>query len=54
MALNFFHKLRQQFRTWNSAPWKSKEFDRIEKMLLGLIGEVIPVRKDEPSYKEAL
>lgn len=32
-ALGFFHKLRQQFRTWNSAPWKSREFARIESAL---------------------
>jgi V/A-type H+-transporting ATPase subunit A len=36
-ALNFFHKLRQQFRGWNSAKWKSEEFERIEKGTTSLI-----------------
>lgn len=30
-SLQFFQKLRQLFKTWNSAPWKTDEFSRIEK-----------------------
>jgi V/A-type H+-transporting ATPase subunit A len=30
-ALKFFQSLRQLFRGWNSAEWKSAEFDAIEK-----------------------
>ncbi|MBU1125266.1 MAG: V-type ATP synthase subunit A [Candidatus Omnitrophica bacterium] len=30
-ALQFFQKIRQQFRTWNSSPWDSQEFKKIEK-----------------------
>jgi V/A-type H+-transporting ATPase subunit A len=36
-ALHFFHKLRQQFRGWNSAKWKTPEFKRIEKEISSLI-----------------
>ncbi len=30
-ALQFFQKLRQLFRSWNSAAWKSKEFAALEE-----------------------
>jgi len=30
-ALHFFQQLRQLFKGWNSAPWKSEEFEKIEK-----------------------
>jgi len=30
-ALRFFQQLRQLFRGWNSSPWKSREFEKIEK-----------------------
>lgn len=33
-ALQFFQKLRQLFRTWNSAAWKTNEFLNIEKEIL--------------------
>ncbi len=36
-ALHFFHKLRQQFRGWNSAVWRSKEFESIEKEIISLV-----------------
>jgi V/A-type H+-transporting ATPase subunit A len=35
-ALQFFQKLRQAFRTWNSIEWKSVEFAALEKELLSL------------------
>jgi V/A-type H+-transporting ATPase subunit A len=31
VALHFFQQLRQLFKGWNSAPWKSGEFDEIEQ-----------------------
>ncbi len=36
-ALHFFHKLRQEFRGWNSAAWKTKEFEKIEKNITSLL-----------------
>ena len=30
-ALHFFQQLRQLFKGWNSASWKSEEFEKIEK-----------------------
>jgi V/A-type H+-transporting ATPase subunit A len=30
-ALHFFQQLRQLFRGWNSSPWKSAEFEKIEE-----------------------
>ncbi len=30
-ALQFFQKLRQRFKSWNSCGWQSEEFSRIEK-----------------------
>ena len=38
-ALHFFQKLRQEFRGWNSAPWKSQEFKTIEKDMASLLNE---------------
>jgi V/A-type H+-transporting ATPase subunit A len=38
-ALNFFHRIRQSFRGWNSAPWESPAFTTIEKEILDLINE---------------
>ena len=38
-ALHFFQKLRQEFRGWNSAPWKSQEFKTIEKDMTSLLSE---------------
>ncbi len=38
-ALHFFQKLRQQFRTWNSAEWKTSEFGSVEKTISVLIDE---------------
>ena len=38
-ALHFFHKLRQQFRGWNSAEWKTPEFQEIEKDISSLVEE---------------
>jgi V/A-type H+-transporting ATPase subunit A len=45
-ALRFFHRLRQQLRTWNSAPWGSKEFEKIEKSLSDMTAEA---KKKEPA-----
>jgi len=36
-ARQFFQKLRQQFRSWNSATWESPEFAQLEKETAGLI-----------------
>ncbi len=36
-ALQFFQKLRQEFRGWNSAPWGSREFRDIEAVLSALV-----------------
>lgn len=44
-ALHFFQRLRQQFRGWNSAPWKSGEFAEIEKEILSLLEENKKERK---------
>ncbi|MBN1872436.1 MAG: V-type ATP synthase subunit A [Candidatus Omnitrophica bacterium] len=38
-ALHFFQRLRQQFRGWNSAAWKTDEFDKIEKEISSLLEE---------------
>ena len=38
-ALHFFQQLRQIFRGWNSAPWKSDEFERTEQEIRGLLQE---------------
>lgn len=38
-ALHFFQQLRQIFRGWNSAAWKSDEFERTEQEIRGLLQE---------------
>ena len=38
-ALHFFQKLRQQFRGWNSAEWKSQAFEEIGKKISSLLEE---------------
>jgi V/A-type H+-transporting ATPase subunit A len=38
-ALRFFQRLRQQFRGWNSAPWKSREFKDTEKEISAILKE---------------
>ena len=44
-ALHFFQRFRQQFRGWNSAPWKGAEFKEIEKEILSLLEENKKERK---------
>ncbi|MFH1641002.1 MAG: V-type ATP synthase subunit A [Candidatus Omnitrophota bacterium] len=46
-ALHFFQQLRQVFRGWNSSPWKSEEFGKIEKEMSLLIGEKTQQRKEQ-------
>ena len=36
-ALRFFQALRQLFRGWNSAPWKSGEFERTENEIRAIL-----------------
>jgi V/A-type H+-transporting ATPase subunit A len=36
-ALHFFQSLRQLFRGWNATPWKSAEFEKIEKEIKDLL-----------------
>jgi len=38
-ALHFFQQLRQMFRGWNSSPWESEGFKRIEKEMSLFIDE---------------
>lgn len=38
-ALNFFQKMRQLFKTWNSCAWEGEEFNKVEGELRLLIGE---------------
>ncbi|MBU2600341.1 V-type ATP synthase subunit A [bacterium] len=38
-ALQFFHKLRQLFRTWNCTRWEKAEFKEIEDKIIQLIQE---------------
>ncbi len=40
-ARKFFQKLRQQFRDWNSSPWKSKEFEDNQKEIINAIAAVL-------------
>jgi len=47
-ALKFFQQLRQLFRGWNSAEWKSPEFNAIEKEVSSLVTE-----KAKPAGEEA-
>ena len=41
MALRFFQKLRQLFRTWNSSVWMSAEFSKLEEEISILLEEKI-------------
>jgi V/A-type H+-transporting ATPase subunit A len=36
-ARQFFQRLRQEFRGWNSAPWKSKDFMESEKEISAIV-----------------
>lgn len=46
-ALNYFQRLRQLLRTWNSAAWQSHEFSEVEKELSALLkGHQAPREKD--------
>jgi len=36
-ALHFFQQLRQLLRGWNSAPWRSEEFEKTEKEIRGFV-----------------
>lgn len=38
-ALNFFHRLRQLFKGWNSCVWDSQEFKKTEEETLALLKE---------------
>ncbi|MDD1671476.1 MAG: V-type ATP synthase subunit A [Methanomicrobiales archaeon] len=38
-ALHFFQQLRQLFKEWNSAPWRSKEFEKAENEINVLLLE---------------
>lgn len=40
-ALQFFQKLRQLFRAWNSSPWQSAEFAEIEKEIISTLEEKV-------------
>ncbi len=44
-ALHFFQRLRQQLRGWNSAPWMSKEFKKIEQEISSILQENPKERK---------
>lgn len=45
-ALGFFQTLRQLFRTWNSAPWKSAEFEKTENEISSIIAPKIRYAKE--------
>ena len=36
-ALKFFQGLRQMFRGWNSAEWKTPEFEKTEKEIVSMV-----------------
>lgn len=38
-ALHFFQQLRQLMRTWNSSPWKTDEFNRLEEEISLILEE---------------
>ncbi|MFZ5800388.1 MAG: V-type ATP synthase subunit A, partial [Candidatus Omnitrophota bacterium] len=40
-ARHFFQSLRQEFKGWNSSPWKSAEFGKIEKDIVALLSSKI-------------
>ncbi|HAJ56383.1 MAG TPA: V-type ATP synthase subunit A [Candidatus Omnitrophica bacterium] len=46
-ALHFFQSLRQLLRGWNSAAWKSKEFESIEKEISALLSSKSKENKEE-------
>ena len=46
-ALKFFQGLRQLFRGWNSAEWKSDEFDAIEKEIRSALAASRAVSKEK-------
>ena len=46
-ARNFFQKLRQLFREWNSAKWNTAEFKKIEKEIVYLIKEKTSTQHQE-------
>jgi hypothetical protein len=37
-ALYYFQQLRQMFRDWNAAAWRSPEFADIERRIRGHLG----------------
>jgi len=39
-ARSFFHGIRQIFRNWNSAPWESDEFKKLEAELMNEVGKM--------------
>jgi len=39
-ARSFFHGIRQIFRNWNSAPWESDEFKKLEAELREKVEEI--------------
>jgi V/A-type H+-transporting ATPase subunit A len=45
-ALHFFQQLRQSFKGWNSAPFRSPEFERIEQEISLLVGQKRENKKD--------
>jgi len=45
-ALQFFQKLRQFFRGWNSAAWQGKEFKDIGQEIVSLIQEKLVLEKE--------
>ncbi|OGW75579.1 MAG: V-type ATP synthase subunit A [Omnitrophica bacterium RBG_13_46_9] len=49
-ALNFFHRLRQSFRGWNSASWGSAEFKDIEKEISDLVDSAKRKAKSEITH----
>ncbi|MCG2704607.1 MAG: V-type ATP synthase subunit A, partial [Candidatus Omnitrophica bacterium] len=50
-ALEFFQKLRQEFRGWNSAAWDSAVFKKTEKDITSLLESKI-IRKSETVDKD--
>ncbi|RJP27286.1 MAG: V-type ATP synthase subunit A [Candidatus Omnitrophota bacterium] len=46
-ALQFFHKLRQKFKTWNSASWQSEGFKRTQAEIEELLNEASLDRKEK-------
>lgn len=46
-ALHFFQKMRQLFRGWNSAPWKTLQFDEHEHAVASLVKENLKQKEKE-------